>query len=171
MRDLDYAVTDFSGVALRYGGFYGDPDDALVAAVRKRRYPIVGDGGGYTSRIHVEDAAAAAVAALECAGPEIYNVVDDEPAPVHEWLPVLAEALGAKQPRHVPLCIVRPFLGQAAIAMGESRGASNAKIKRPLEWTPRYPSWRQGFAHLHGASATTSEPDPSAPPGASKLAT
>lgn len=161
MRHLDYAVIDFGGIALRYGGFYGDPDDALVTAVRKRRYPIIADGGGYTSWIHLEDAAAATVLALEHDGPEIYNVVDDEPAPAREWLPVLAQALGAKQPHRVPLWIVRPFLGQAAVAMGESRAASNAKVKRLLEWTPRYASWRRGFANVHHPEAGTTERDPS----------
>lgn len=161
MRHLDDVVTDFGGIALRYGGFYGDPDDALITAVRKRRYPIIADGGGYTSWIHLEDAAAATVLALEHEGPEIYNVVDDDPAPAREWLPALAQAVGAKPPRHVPLWTVRPFLGQAAVAMGESRGASNAKIKRQLEWTPRYPSWRHGFAHVHQPGARTTERDPS----------
>ena len=116
--------------------------------MRKRQFPIVGDGGGVSSFIHLDDAAAATVLALEHdGGPAIYNVVDDEPAPVREWLPVLANVLGAKPPRHFPRWLARLFAGEAGVVMGtESRGASNAKVKRELGWTPRYPSWREGFA-------------------------
>jgi 2-alkyl-3-oxoalkanoate reductase len=96
------AVTGADGIALRYGGFYGAAIDALVGPVRKRQFPIVGDGGGYTTWLHLEDAAAATVLALDHDGPGIYNITDDEPAPVREWLPVLADALGAKPPRHIP---------------------------------------------------------------------
>jgi 2-alkyl-3-oxoalkanoate reductase len=153
MRYLDEAVTDAGGIALRYGGFYGAADDGLVGAVRKRLFPIVGDGGGVSSFIHLEDAAAATVLALDHDGAGIYNVVDDEPAPAREWLPVLAEVLGAKPPRHVPRWLARLVAGDAAVVMGtESRGASNAKARRELGWTPRYPSWRQGFVAAYGSA-------------------
>ena len=147
MRYLDQAVTDAGGIALRYGGFYGASNDGLLKPVRKRQFPIVGDGGGVSSFIHLDDAAAATVLALEHDGPGIYNIVDDEPAPVREWLPVLANVLGAKPPRHFPRWLARLFAGEAGVLMGtESRGASNAKAKRELGWTLRYPSWREGFA-------------------------
>jgi 2-alkyl-3-oxoalkanoate reductase len=113
--------------------------------VRKRQFPVVGDGGGVMSFIHLDDAAAATVLALDHDGPAIYNVVDDEPAPMRDWLPVLAGALGAKPPRHVPRWIARPMVGDGLAMMTESRGASNAKAKRELGWTLRYPSWHQGF--------------------------
>jgi 2-alkyl-3-oxoalkanoate reductase len=147
MRHLDQVVTDAGGVALRYGGFYGAANDGLIDPVRKRQFPIVGDGGGIMSFIHLDDAAAATVLALEHDGAGIYNIVDDEPAPVREWLPVLANALGAKPPRHFPAWLARLFAGEAAVVMGtESRGASNAKAKRELGWTLRHASWREGFA-------------------------
>jgi 2-alkyl-3-oxoalkanoate reductase len=150
MRYLDEAVTDAGGIALRYGSFYGAGNDGFVEPVRKRQFPIVGDGGGVTSFIHLDDAAAATVLALEHDGPAIYNIVDDDPAPVREWLPVLADALGAKPPRHFPRWLARLFAGEAAVMLGtEARGASNAKAKRELGWTPRYPSWRQGFAEVY----------------------
>ena len=147
MSHLDNAVTAFGGIALRYGGFYGGPNDGLVEPIRKRQMPIVGDGGGVFPFIHLEDAAAATVLALELDGPAIYNIVDDEPAPVREWLPVYAQALGAKPPRRVPKWLARLIAGEAAVVLGtEARGASNANAKRELGWTPRYPSWREGFA-------------------------
>jgi nucleoside-diphosphate-sugar epimerase len=153
MRYLDEAVTGAGGIALRYGGFYGAADDGLVGPVRKRLFPIVGDGGGVSSFIHLEDAAAATVLALDHDGAGIYNVVDDEPAPAREWLPVLADVLGAKPPRHVPRWLARLVAGDAAVVMGtESRGASNAKARRELGWTPRYPSWRQGFVAAYGSA-------------------
>jgi nucleoside-diphosphate-sugar epimerase len=146
MRYLDEAVTGAGGIALRYGGFYGAANDGLIGPVRKRLFPIVGDGGGVSSFIHLDDAAAATVLALEHQGPAIYNVVDDEPAPAREWLPVLADVLGARPPRRVPRWLAWLVAGQAAVMMGtESRGAANAKAKRELGWTLRYPSWRQGF--------------------------
>jgi 2-alkyl-3-oxoalkanoate reductase len=155
MRHLDEAVTGAGGIALRYGGFYGAPNDGLIVPVRKRQFPIVGDGDGVTSFIHLDDAAAATVLALEHDGPGIYNIVDDEPAPVREWLPVLAEALGAKPPRRFPRWLARLFAGEAAVMMGtESRGASNAKAKRELGWKLRYPSWRQGFVETYARRAT-----------------
>jgi nucleoside-diphosphate-sugar epimerase len=147
MAYLEKAVTAFGGIALRYGGFYGGPNDGLVEPIRKRQMPIVGDGGGVFPFIHLEDAAAATVLALEHDGPAVYNIVDDESAPVREWLPVYAQALGAKPPRRVPKWLVRLVAGEAAVVMGtEVRGASNAKARRELGWTPRYPSWREGFA-------------------------
>ena len=146
MAYLDRVVTEAGGIALRYGGFYGNPDDQLVDAVRKRRFPVIGHGEGVTSWIHLDDAAAATVLALEHDGPGLYNIVDDEPAPAREWLPVLADALGAKPPRHVPAWVVRLIIGEdAVLGATQSRGASNARAKHELGWTLRYPSWRQGF--------------------------
>ena len=150
MNYVDSAVTGAGGIVLRYGVFYGADNDGLVEPVRKRQFPVVGDGGGYSSFIHLDDAAAATVLALEHEGPAIYNIVDDEPAPVRDWLPVLAEALGAKPPRHVPVWLARMVAGTAAVMMGtESRAASNAKAKRELGWTLLHPSWRQGFAEAY----------------------
>jgi 2-alkyl-3-oxoalkanoate reductase len=142
------------GLVLRYGGFYGPgtaisraPDAAMAAPIRKRRFPIIGDGGGVWSHIHIDDAAAATVAAVDHGQPGIYNIADDEPAPVREWLPVLASALDAKPPRRVPRWLGRLAAGEmATLMMTDSRGASNAKAKRELGWQPRYASWRQGFA-------------------------
>ena len=147
MRHLEQAVTDAGGIALRYGGFYGAANDGLLEPVRKRRFPIVGDGGGVSSFVHLDDAAAATVLALERdGGPAVYNIVDDEPAPVREWLPVLASVLGAEPPRHFPRWLARVFAGETGVVMGtEARGASNAKAKRELGWTLRHPSWREGF--------------------------
>jgi nucleoside-diphosphate-sugar epimerase len=147
MRHLDEKVSAAGGVALRYGTFYGAGDDGLIEAVRKRVFPIVGDGGGVTSFIHLDDAAAATVLALEHDGAGVFNVVDDEPAPMRDWLPLLARILGAKPPRHVPRWLARLFAGEAAVMMGtESRGASNAKARRELGWVPAHASWREGFA-------------------------
>ncbi len=158
---LEQAVTDFGGIALRYGAFYGASNDGLIEPVRKRRLPIVGDGAGVSSWIHLEDAATAAVLALEHEGPAIYNIVDDEPAPVREWLPVLAEALGAKPPRRFPTWLARPLAGEAAVVMfTQARGASNAKAKRELGWTPRYPTWRTGFPATYSAICVADRPQP-----------
>jgi nucleoside-diphosphate-sugar epimerase len=154
---LERAVTTIDwgeGLVLRYGGFYGPgtsislaPDAVMAAPIRKRRFPIVGNGGGVWSLVHIEDAATATAVAVERGRPGIYNVVDDEPAPVREWLPVLASALGAKPPRRVPRWLGRLAAGEAAtITMTEVKGASNEKAKHELGWTPRYASWRQGFA-------------------------
>jgi len=159
MRYLDQAVTDAGGIALRYGGFYGAPNDGLLEPVRKRQFPIVGDGGGVSSFIHLDDAAAATVLALEHDGAGIYNIVDDEPAPVRDWLPVLATVLGAKPPRHLPRWLARLFAGEAAVMMGtESRGASNAKAKRELGWTLRHPSWREGFLAAYASTTAATGP-------------
>ena len=161
MTYLEQEVTGFGGIALRYGGFYGAATDALLEPVRKRRLPIVGDGGGLFPWIHLEDAAAATVLALEQAGPAIYNIVDDDPAPVREWLPVLAQALDAKPPRHFPTWLARRLAGEAAVIMGtEARGASNAKARRELGWTPRYPSWRTGFPATYSAISVIDRPKP-----------
>jgi nucleoside-diphosphate-sugar epimerase len=161
MTSLEDAVTGFGGIALRYGGFYGAANDALIEPVRKRRYPIIGDGGGIFSWIHLDDAAAATVLALEHEGPAIYNIVDDDPAPVREWLPVLAEALDAKPPRRFPTWLARLFAGEAAVVMGtEARGASNAKARRELGWTPRHPSWRTGFPAAYSAISVADRPQP-----------
>jgi nucleoside-diphosphate-sugar epimerase len=150
LRQLEQSVTDAGGIALRYGGFYGSPDDAQIEPVRRGRFPIVGDGGGIMSFIHLDDAAAATVLAIERGAPGIYNVVDDEPAPVREWLPALAAAIGAKPPRRVPRWLARLLAGEAAVMMmTESRGASNAKAKRELGWTLRFPTWRRGFVESY----------------------
>jgi nucleoside-diphosphate-sugar epimerase len=155
LRHLEAAVlgarwTD--GIVLRYGVFYG-PGTALAQGeeqfemVRKRKLPVVGDGGGVWSFVHIADAAEATVAAIEHGTRGVYNVVDDDPAPVAEWLPALARTLGAKKPMRVPRFVGRMFAGEAGVAMmTEIRGASNAKAKRELGWRPAHPSWRQGFA-------------------------
>jgi hypothetical protein len=138
MRHLDDAVTAAGGVALRYGGFYCAANDGWAELVRKRQFPIIGDGGGVFSFVHLDDAAAATVLALERGEPGIYNVVDDEPSPVREWLPVLARMLGARPPRRVPRWLARLLAGEAAVMIGtESCGASNAKAKGELGWTLR----------------------------------
>ena len=150
IKYVEQMTVDAGGIALRYGGFYGSPDDAQIEAVRKRRFPIIGSGEGITSFVHLEDAAAATVLALETGKPGIYNVVDDEPAPVREWLPALASMIGAKPPRHVPRWLGRLLAGDGVVALlTESRGASNVKAKRELGWSLRYPSWRQGFAETY----------------------
>jgi nucleoside-diphosphate-sugar epimerase len=154
MGHVEQEVIAAGGTALRYGTFYGADNDGLIEPVRRRQFPIAGDGAGVWSFIHLDDAAAATVLALEHDGPAIYNVVDDEPAAVREWLPVLAQALGAKPPRRVPRWLARLFAGEAAEMMAtESRGASNAKAKRELGWTPRYPSWREGFVAAYASPA------------------
>ena len=150
MSHLDQAVTDAGGIALRYGGFYGPGDEGFTRAVRKRQTPIVGDGHGVMSFVHLNDAAAAAVLALEHDGPAIYNIVDDDPAPMSDWVPVLAQALGAKPPRHFPIWIARLIAGPGLTMLTESRGSSNAEARRELGWQPRYPTWREGFAAAYG---------------------
>jgi 2-alkyl-3-oxoalkanoate reductase len=146
IRHLERAVVSAGGVVLRYGGLYGSTDDAQLELVRKRRFPIVGDGGGVWSFVHLDDAAAATVLALERGEPGIYNVVDDEPAPVRDWLPALAAVIGAKPPRRVPRWLARLVAGEAGVVlMTEIRGASNEKAKRELGWSLRFPSWRDGF--------------------------
>ena len=154
IRHLEDAVTgaDWTeGIVLRYGGFYGPgtslaPDGEHVEQIRKRRFPVVGDGAGVWSFVQIEDAADATVAAVERGRRGIYNVVDDEPAPVAEWLPAVADALGAPPPRRVPRWLGRVLAGEAAtVMMTEVRGASNAKAKRELGWQPQHSTWREGF--------------------------
>jgi nucleoside-diphosphate-sugar epimerase len=153
---LEEAVTTIEwgeGLVLRYGGFYGPgtsvsraPDAVMAAPIRKRQFPVIGDGGGVWSHIHIEDAAEATAVAVERGPAGIYYIVDDEPASVREWLPVLASALDAKPPRRIPRWLGRLAAGEAAtVMMTEARGASNAKAKRELGWQLRYPSWRVGF--------------------------
>ena len=154
MAYLDQAVTYAGGIALRYGGFYGNADDPLLKPVRKRLFPVIGNGEGVTSYVHLDDAAAATVLALEHEGPRIYNIVDDDPAPLREWPPVLADVLGAGPPRHVPAWLARLIAGEDGVRMGtQTRGASNARARHELGWTLRYPSWRQGFAAAYAAAA------------------
>src|ERR1700722_11937962 len=145
MAHNDQAVIAAGGIALRYGGFYGDEHNAMIEAVGKRQFPMIGNVAGIMSFIHVHDAAAATVLALDAAGPAIYNVTDDEPAPMRDWLPVLAAALGAKPPYRVPTWIAGLLMGKLLPMMTEARGASNAKAKKELGWTLRYPTWREGF--------------------------
>ncbi|HEX9438289.1 MAG TPA: NAD(P)-dependent oxidoreductase [Roseiflexaceae bacterium] len=156
IRHLEEAVIGAEwteGIVLRYGGFYGPgtsldgPGSEHVEAIRKRLFPLIGDGAGVWSFIHIEDAAEATVAALERGRRGIYNVVDDEPARAADWLPALARAIGAKPPRRVPRWLGRLLGGEAvAIMMTEVRGASNAKAKRELGWEPRHPSMARAFA-------------------------
>ena len=154
IRHLEAAVAQAEGIeglVLRYGGFYGPGTSAgeggyVLEDLRRRRFPIVGAGTGVWSFVHIDDAAAATVAAVERGAPGIYQIVDDDPAPVAEWLPVLAEAAGARPPRRVPVWAARLLAGEhGVVLMTEVRGASNAKAKRELGWRPTWPSWRQGF--------------------------
>lgn len=150
--------TDLVGCALRYGFFYGPgtiyaPDGTFVEDVRRRRVPLVGRGAGVFSFVHVDDAAAATVLALERGARGVYHVVDDHPAPVREWLPELASRLGAPPPRHVPAWLARLTAGPYAIYLMEQlRGVSNARAKEALGWSPAHPSWREGFAALLAAA-------------------
>jgi nucleoside-diphosphate-sugar epimerase len=149
MAHNDEAVTAAGGIALRYGGFYGT-EDAMVKAVRKRQFPLTGTGGGMMSFIHLADAAAATVLALEAEGPAVFNVTDDEPAPMRDWLPALAAAVGAKPPYRLPGWVGSLLMGKTLTLLTEARGASNAKAKKELGWTLRYPSWRDGFPAAYG---------------------
>ncbi len=155
MSHLDQAVTGAGGIALRYGGFYGPGDEGLTRAVRKRQTPLVGHAQGVMSFVHLDDAAAATVLALAHDGPAIYNIVDDEPAPMCEWLPVLARAVNARTPRHVPKWVARLIAGPGLTMLTEARGSSNVKAPGELGWQPRYPSWREGFAAAYGGHAST----------------
>jgi nucleoside-diphosphate-sugar epimerase len=151
IRHLEQVVlgaAPIEGIVLRYGSFYGPgASDALVGPIRKRRVPIIGDGAGVWSFLHVSDAAAATVAALERGRPGAYNVVDDDPATVAEWLPFVAQAVGAKPPRRVPVWLGRLAAGEVGVSMmTQIRGSSNALAKRELGWQPAWPSWRQGFS-------------------------
>lgn len=147
------AAADLEAKALRYGGFYGPgtgmalgEESEMLDMIRGRKLPVVGSGAGIWSFIHAVDAASATVAAVERGAPGVYNVVDEEPAPVAEWLPLLARVIGAKPPRHIPAWLAKPAIGEHGLnLMTTARGASNAKAKRELGWTLQYPSWRQGF--------------------------
>ena len=147
LRHLEEVVVKAGGAALRYGSFYGPgATDDQVELVRKRLFPLVGGGTGYFSWVHLDDAASATVLAVELQAKGVFNIVDDEPAPVSEWLPYLAVCAGAKPPRRLPRWLARLLAGEMAVMMmTEGRGFSNAKAKRELGWELRHPSWRQGF--------------------------
>ena len=147
LRHLEDAVVKAGGAALRYGSLYGPgATDDQVELIRKRMFPLVGGGTGYSSWVHLDDAASATVLALEQQAAGVFNIVDDEPAPASEWLPYLAACAGAKRPMRVPKWLARLVAGEMVVVMmTEGRGFSNAKAKRELGWEPRYPSWRQGF--------------------------
>jgi 2-alkyl-3-oxoalkanoate reductase len=152
IAEMERAVLDaeLEGLVLRYGWFYGPgtyygEGGSMAADVRKRRFPVVGSGSGLFSFIHTDDAAEATVAAVERGAPGVYNVVDDEPAALRDWVPAYAEALGAPPPRRVPVWLARLVAGKMASSMNAQPGASNAKAKRELGWEPRWSSWREGF--------------------------
>ncbi|MEU6081096.1 NAD(P)-dependent oxidoreductase [Streptomyces sp. NPDC047108] len=157
IRHLEEAVTSapgIEGVVLRYGGFYGPgtslgPGGVQVEMVRKRQFPVIGDGGGIWSLIHIADAARATVAAVDHGAPGIYNIVDDDPARTSEWIPFLAQLLGAKPPMRVPRLLGVLLAGKFGTALAtEARGASNAKAKQDLDWKPQHASWRDGFTEM-----------------------
>lgn len=148
LRYVEDVVVKAGGAALRYGTFYGPGGgiEEQLAIVRKRRMPVIGGGAGNFSWVHIDDAASATVLAVEQRANGVFNIVDDEPAPVREWLPYLAECLGAKRPLRVPAWLVRPFAGEMGVAaMTQGRPFSNAKARRELGWEPRYRTWRDGF--------------------------
>lgn len=154
IRHLESAVTaatDLEGVVLRYGNFYGpgnaaSRDGAIGELLRKGKMPVVGGGTGVWSFVHIDDVASATVAAIDRGAPGIYNIVDDEPAPVNQWMPYLAEQVGGRNPMRLPAWLARPLIGEFGVALMTSvRGSSNAKAKRELGWTPSYPTWREGF--------------------------
>ena len=152
VADLEAGILGANGIVMRYGYFYGPgtsyaaSDGATAARVRRRGFPIVGDGGGVFPFIHVEDAAAATVAAIERGTPGVYNVVDDDPAPLRDWLPLYAQAIGARPPRRVPRFLARMAAGKmAADVATRQQGVSNLKARAELGWEPRYSSWREGF--------------------------
>jgi nucleoside-diphosphate-sugar epimerase len=148
IRYLEETVQKEDGAVLRYGGFYGDASDAILPLVRKRQFPLVGGGTGYTSWVHLDDAAHATVLALEQGARGVFNIADDEPAPASEWLPYLADCVGAKPPLRLPVWVARLAAGEVAVSMlTRTRGSSNARAKRELGWELRWPSWRQGFRH------------------------
>jgi nucleoside-diphosphate-sugar epimerase len=161
IRHLESAVvsaTAFEGLVLRYGAFYGPGsglfDGPFVDQLRRRRVPLIGDGAGWWSFLHVSDAAAATALAVERGAPGLYNIVDDEPAPVNVWLPALAATVGAKPPRRIPRWLARMAAGEHMVTlMTESRAGSNQKARRELGWAPAHPSWRQGFAEVVAAAS------------------
>jgi 2-alkyl-3-oxoalkanoate reductase len=156
IRYLENGVTassEIEGVVLRYGAFYGPNtglfDGPMIDQLRHRRVPLIGDANGWWSFLHVEDAAAATAIAVRSGAPGIYNIVDDEPAPVREWLPALAAMLSVKRPWHIPKWLARMAAGEPIVTlMTEAHAGSNAKAKRDLSWQPKYASWRQGFADV-----------------------
>ncbi len=146
LRHVEDVVVKAGGTALRYGGFYGPGStDDLVELVRKRRFPLVGDGTGYFNWVHLDDAASATVLAVEQQATGVFNIVDDEPAQVREWLPYLAESSGARRPMRLPKWVAQLLAGEMVKIVTDGRAFSNAKAKRDLGWELRYPSWRQGF--------------------------
>jgi nucleoside-diphosphate-sugar epimerase len=148
IRYLEDAVQKVDGTVLRYGALYGGAPDPMVALVRKRRFPLVGGGTGYMSWLHLDDAAGSVVAALESDARGVFNICDDEPAPASQWLPYLAECVGAKPPMRLPVWAARLAAGEVAVSMlTKTRGSSNARAKRELGWELVWPSWRQGFRH------------------------
>jgi nucleoside-diphosphate-sugar epimerase len=157
IRHVETVVPEAGGIVLRYGGFYGpgtgvEPGGEQIEAVRKRKFPVIGEGRGVWSFVHIDDAAAATVIALEHGQPGVYNIVDDDPAPVAEWLPYLAKVAGAKPPRHLPLWLGRLVGGEhMVVMMDEARGASNEKARRELGWEPSRHSWREGFPEVLAA--------------------
>jgi nucleoside-diphosphate-sugar epimerase len=160
IRHLENAVAgaaDLEGLALRYGAFYGPRsglfDGSMVDQLRRRRVPVIGDGGGWWSFLHLDDAAAATALAVVRGAPGLYNIVDDDPAPVREWLPALAAMLGAKPPRRIPRWLARLGAGEHLVAMmTENRAGSNLKARRELGWSPAHSSWRTGFAEVIAAT-------------------
>jgi nucleoside-diphosphate-sugar epimerase len=156
LRELERLTLRAGGLVLRYGYFYGTgtaicAEGSIGREMRRGRMPIVGGGGGVWSFIHIEDAAAATLAALTEGAPGAYNIVDDDPAPVRDWIPALADALGARRPMRVPALIARPLAGSYGVyAMTAIQGARNEKAKQALNWTPEHPSWRKGFTQALG---------------------
>ena len=162
IRHVEQRTTDAGGLALRYGNLYG-PGNAIgrggevIEMVKGRKLPVVGGGTGVWSFCHVDDAASAAAVAVTGGAPGVYNIVDDDPAPMSEWLPELARVVGAKAPLRIPAWMARPLIGEHGVSMmTQVRGASNAKAKRELAWTPKWPTWREGFAALAAADPPAS---------------
>jgi nucleoside-diphosphate-sugar epimerase len=150
-QHVEDVVVRAGGAALRYGAFYGPgATDDQIELVRKRWFPLVGDGSGYFSWVHLDDAASATVLAIEQKANGLFNIVDDEPAQARDWLPYMAELVGAKKPRRVPGWLARLLAGDMIMVMTQRRGFSNARAKRELGWTPRYSSWRKGFREVLG---------------------
>jgi nucleoside-diphosphate-sugar epimerase len=158
MRHAERVTLDHGGTVLRYGGFYGPGTGMAPGAeqwelVRARKFPLVGNGGGVWSFLHIDDAASATLAALEQDARGLFHVTDDDPAPVREWLPALAQTIGAPKPRHIPRWVARLMGEHLAVMMTDVQGASNAKLKTQLGWEPAWPTWREGFSALGGRRA------------------
>jgi nucleoside-diphosphate-sugar epimerase len=173
IRYVEDVVIKAGGAVLRHGTLYGPgATDYQVELLRKRQFPLIGGGTGYSSWVHLEDAASAAVLAVEKQARGVFNIVDDEPAPASEWLPYLAASAGAKPPMRVPKWLARMLAGDVVVTMmTEGRGFSNAKAKRELGWKPRYPSWRQGFAALFPKPTAATSAPPSVPSRAERVRT